>query len=81
MATIHFVRTEILSGEYWHLRKVDNWPEQRGLLELILQEYLVVSGEIGASMVTVNEALKKLRDELEEDGHTIVYHETDLESD
>jgi hypothetical protein len=72
MADIYFKETWVLSGPYWKLCGVKNLePEKRGALNLLLSEYIVLSGDISNSKADTDEKLKELRDDMVEAGHII----------
>jgi hypothetical protein len=74
MATIYFKKVNVIDGDYWSLKGFRRASKEEDLngLSILFQEYQIVCGDIAVDNRTQSEALKKLRDEMERDGHTVI---------
>ena len=80
MADIYFQRTKVVSGEYWKLVGVKNvLPAERSGLSLALQEYQVMSGDIGEPEMAARN-METLRNDLQAEGHRIHMQESKAEA-
>jgi len=75
MATIQFEEKTILGGEYWSLVGLDFAEDELAQLSLWVQEYKIISGDIGTPLPIINEKLAELRQEAEGQGHHLKYLE------
>ena len=80
MADIYFQKTKVVSGEYWKLVGVKNvLPAERSGLSLALQEYQVMSGDIGEPEMAARN-METLRNDLQAEGHRIHMQESKAEA-
>ena len=74
MAEIHFKRLKIIGGSYLSFEKVTNLTnlkaKEASRLNLLLMEYVVMSGDIGTNN---KKRLAAARREMKRQGHTLVY--------
>jgi hypothetical protein len=73
MADVYFRNVKWAGGEYWQLYGLRNVePEKREGLNILCQEYLAMSGDIGEPE-RAGKGMAELRASMEKDGHTLHY--------